>query len=44
VGDLAAIQFEQSIMLLDEEGNDVDRKGLELVFAFIGSIFSRIFP
>jgi hypothetical protein len=44
VGDLAAIQFEQSIMLLDEEGNDVDREGLELVFAFIGSLFSRIFP
>jgi hypothetical protein len=44
VGDLAAIQFEQSIMLLDEEGNDVDREGLDLVFAFIGSIFSRIFP
>ena len=42
-GDLAAIQFEQSIMLLDEEGNDVDREGVELVFAFIGSLFSRIF-
>ena len=44
VGDLAAIQFEQSIMLLDENGDDVDREGLELVLAFIGSLFSRIFP
>ena len=43
-GDLAAIQFEQSIMLLDENGEDVDREGLELVFAFIGSLFSRILP
>jgi hypothetical protein len=42
-GDVAAIQFEQSIMLLDEEGNDVDLEGVELVFAFIGSLFSRIF-
>ena len=42
-GDLAAIQFEQSIMLLDENGEDVDREGLELVFAFIGSLFSRVF-
>ena len=42
-GDLAAIQFEQSIMLLDEDGEDVDREGLELVFAFIGSLFSRVF-
>jgi len=42
-GDFAALQFEQSIMLLDEEGNDVDREGLELVLAFIGGIFSRIF-
>ena len=42
-GDVAAIQFEQSIMLLDEEGNDVDREGVELVLAFIGSLFSRIF-
>lgn len=42
-GDVAAIQFEQSIMLLDDEGNDVDREGVELVLAFIGSIFSRIF-
>ncbi len=43
-GDLAAIQFEQSIMLLDEDGEDVDREGLELVLAFIGSLFSRILP
>lgn len=43
-GDVAAIQFEQSIMLLDENGEDVDREGLELVFAFIGGLFSRIFP
>jgi len=43
-GDLAAIQFEQSIMLLDENGEDVDREGLELVFAFIGGLFSRILP
>ena len=42
-GDLPAIQFEQSIMLLDEEGNDVDREGVELVLSFIGSVFSRIF-
>jgi hypothetical protein len=42
-GDVPAIQFEQSIMLLDEEGNDVDREGVELVLAFIGGIFSRIF-
>ncbi len=42
-GDVAAIQFEQSIMLLDEEGNDVDREGVELVLSFIGSLFSRIF-
>jgi hypothetical protein len=42
-GDVPAIQFEQSIMLLDEEGNDVDREGVELVLAFIGSLFSRIF-
>jgi len=42
-GDVAAIQFEQSIMLLDDEGNDVDREGVELVLSFIGSIFSRIF-
>ena len=44
VGDFAAIQFEQSIMLLDEDGEDVDREGLELVLAFIGSLFSRILP
>lgn len=44
VGDVAAIQFEQSIMLLDEEGNDVDREGLDLVFAFIGGLFSRLLP
>jgi hypothetical protein len=43
-GDVAAIQFEQSIMLLDEDGGDVDREGLELVLAFIGSLFSRILP
>jgi hypothetical protein len=43
-GDVAAIQFEQSIMLLDENGEDVDREGLELVLAFIGSLFSRILP
>jgi hypothetical protein len=43
-GDVPAIQFEQSIMLLDEEGNDVDLEGISLVFAFIGDIFSRIFP
>jgi hypothetical protein len=43
-GDIAAIQFEQSIMLLDEDGEDVDREGLELVLAFIGSLFSRILP
>lgn len=43
-GDVAAIQFEQSIMLLDEEGNDVDREGLELVLAFIGSLFGRLLP
>jgi len=43
-GDLAAIQFEQSIMLLDEDGEDVDREGLELVLAFIGGLFSRILP
>ncbi|MGH6817103.1 MAG: hypothetical protein ACREC6_15505 [Hyphomicrobiaceae bacterium] len=43
-GDLPAIQFEQSIMLLDEEGNDVDLEGIELVLAFIGDIFGRIFP
>lgn len=42
-GDVAALQLEQSIMLLDEEGNDVDREGVELVLAFIGGIFSRIF-
>ena len=42
VGDVAAIQFEQSIMLLDENGGDVDREGLELVLAFIGSLFSRL--
>lgn len=42
-GDVAAIQFEQSIMLLDEDGNDVDREGVELVLAFIGSLFSRVF-
>ena len=43
-GDVAAIQFEQSIMLLDEDGEDVDREGLELVLAFIGDLFSRILP
>jgi hypothetical protein len=43
-GDVAAIQFEQSIMLLDEEGDDVDREGVELVLAFIGSLFSRVLP
>ena len=43
-GDVAAIQFEQSIMLLDEDGGDVDREGLELVLAFIGGLFSRILP
>ena len=43
-GDVAAIQFEQSIMLLDEDGGDVDREGLDLVLAFIGSVFSRILP
>ena len=43
-GDVAAIQFEQSIMLLDENGEDVDLEGLELVLAFIGSLFSRILP
>jgi hypothetical protein len=43
-GDVPAIQFEQSIMLLDEEGNDVDLEGISLVFAFIGDIFGRIFP
>jgi hypothetical protein len=43
-GDVPAIQFEQSIMLLDEEGNDVDLEGIELVFAFIGDIFGRILP
>ena len=43
-GDVPAIQFEQSIMLLDEEGNDVDLEGISLVFAFIGDIFSRILP
>lgn len=43
-GDTAALQFEQSIMLLDEEGNDVDREGIALVLGFIGSIFSRILP
>jgi len=42
-GDVAAIQFEQSIMLLEEDGSDVDREGVELVLAFIGSLFSRIF-
>jgi hypothetical protein len=44
VGDVAAIQFEQSIMLLDENGDDVDREGVELVLAFIGSLFSRLLP
>ena len=43
-GDVPAIQFEQSIMLLDEEGNDVDLEGISLVLAFIGDIFGRIFP
>jgi hypothetical protein len=43
-GDVAAIQFEQSIMLLDEDGGDVDREGLELVLAFIGSLFGRLLP
>jgi hypothetical protein len=43
-GDVAAIQFEQSIMLLDEDGGDVDREGVELVLAFIGSLFGRLFP
>jgi hypothetical protein len=43
-GDVPAIQFEQSIMLLDEEGNDVDLEGIALVFAFIGDIFGRILP
>jgi hypothetical protein len=43
-GDVPAIQFEQSIMLLDAEGNDVDLEGIALVFAFIGDIFGRIFP
>jgi hypothetical protein len=42
-GDVAALQFEQSIMLLDEAGSDVDLEGIELVLAFIGGIFSRIF-
>jgi hypothetical protein len=39
-GDFAALQFEQSIMLLDEAGNDVDRS----VLAFIGDIFRNILP
>ena len=43
-GDSDALQFEQSIMLLDEDGEDVDREGLELVLAFIGGLFSRILP
>jgi hypothetical protein len=43
-GDTAALQFEQSIMMLDEEGNDVDREGIALVLSFIGSIFGRILP
>ena len=44
VGDVAAIQFEQSIMLLDEDGGDVDREGFELVLAFINGLFSRLLP
>ena len=42
-GDFAALQFEQSIMLLDENGEDVDREGVALVLAFIGDIFGSIF-
>jgi hypothetical protein len=43
-GDVPAIQFEQSIMLLDDRGEDVDREGLSLVFAFIGDVFGRLLP
>ena len=43
-GDVAALQFEQSIMLLDEDGNDLDSDGIGVVFAYIGSILGRIFP
>ena len=43
-GDLAAIQFEQSIMLLDADGRDADISGIRFVFAVIGDVFSRILP
>jgi hypothetical protein len=43
-GDLAAIQFEQSIMLLDADGTDADVSGIASVFAVIGDVFSRFFP
>jgi hypothetical protein len=43
-GDLAAIQFEQSIMLLEADGTDADVSGIRVVFAVIGDMFSRILP
>ena len=43
-GDLAAIQFEQSIMLLDADGTDADVRGIAFVFAVIGDAFRRILP
>ena len=43
-GDLAAIQFEQSIMLLDADGTDADISGIRFVFAVIGDVFGRILP
>ena len=43
-GDLAAIQFEQSILLLDADGTDANVSGIAFVFAVLGDVFSRIFP
>jgi hypothetical protein len=31
-------------MLLDDEGNDADRGGVDFVFAVIGDLFRRILP
>lgn len=43
-GDVAAIQFEQSIMMLEPDGTDADRSGIDFVFAVIGDVFRRILP
>jgi hypothetical protein len=38
-GDVPAIQFEQSIMLLDENGNELDRGLIADALGFLGRIF-----